>query len=350
MKKIICIALVLVFVFGMSTSAIAAKNGTAQLSELSDEEIINFLKESGVEIPQIFDDEITWALFVRNTIQQVEADPNTFLHYNYSVLHQFANEIKMAVNSYYGVSKVSRRNSRSIADILVDSIPLGEWSDDYLTYNAYGYVLGVNEEINPGVYTWVSLGNQATSYIYNGSANAYTVASWIADDLETLSYTVNTITQVNPNTQVSIHTQLVCVRIHSEGRDWYLDGNGDMVKYHEYHIMKKNTNGLWYHKPYYTMPLKYKYIPSANKIWLSEGCLGVDKEAVRKMGEVYDSEIWFIEYTTPHACEYEYCGNGKHILTCTLCGETSGSVMNCVYINGTCKQCGHYSGGTEFNP
>ena len=63
----------------------------------------------------------------------------------------------------------------------------------------------------------------------------------------------------------------------------------------------------------------------------------------------YDSDIYYIGYDFDHAgYEYEYCGGGRHALTCTTCGATSGSAVACIVRNDTCIVCGYYSGGIQI--
>ena len=60
----------------------------------------------------------------------------------------------------------------------------------------------------------------------------------------------------------------------------------------------------------------------------------------------YTSAIWYVMYTTQCRYEYTYQSDGKHIQKCTICGQTKGSLQSCIYLNNTCRLCGHY----DFTP
>ena len=102
--------------------------------------------------------------------------------------------------------------------------------------------------------------------------------------------------------------------------------------------MKLEEDGFWYHKPGRTCLLKYKHTPSSGTDWTLEYYDG--EEALRQEMVTYDSEIYFIEYTTPHTYKYEMYGYEQHIRICTICGETAGTPMTCMYFNTVCKSCG----------
>lgn len=341
MKKVMCAILIVSLIVVMGPSALATGTEKVTLSELSAEESIAFLVESGVTIPDIFEDELAWSLFIREVIAKVENNPNVVFLYNSSIIYKFANEIKNAVNEYYGVSAcASVANTRSAQDVLQDSILYGSWNDSYLNYNCYGYAIGVEDLIDPGVYDWISKGNDKSTYFYNWYANINTIASWVEEDLEARSYTVNVVSQTMPNTNVGDHLHLICVRKDDDGVP-IADSSGNLLYYfHDYHFMKLGTSGKWYHKPGQTQPLVYKYVPTNSRAWLCEGYDGKNKVALVDESTTYDSGIFYIEYSTPHIYEYRRCGVGQHIKTCTICGITTGSALNCVYVNGTCRICG----------
>lgn len=343
MKKTICVILVIVLIFALHPFVYAAgTTNSGLLSELTDDECIAFLKSSGVEIPALFEEESTWAVFIRSTIEQVEENPHVSFPYGYTVLANFANDIKRAVNEYYGSTQMTQYNLPRSTNILKDNVVCGSWNDSYLNYTCYAYAIGDTVMRDPGQYYWISMGNSASTYIYIDNASISTIASWIEDDLESLGYTVGSVTTTNPNTNVNGHTKLICVRKDNNTVLAGYDQNGNAVYIYDYHLMKLNADGYWYHKPGDTNPLRYKYTPTNSRIWVSEGYKGAENTYFRYEDFTYDSAIYFIEYTTPHDYEHKYCGSGQHIKTCTICQATTGIASNCIYVNGRCKVCKGY--------
>lgn len=331
MKKILCVILV-VMVLTMGVSVSAVNTGIEKLSELSDDECIKFLKDNGVAIPEIYEDELDCVPFVRLIIEQVEEDNNTEFAFGYTVLLEFAYEIKTAVNEYYSNGDIMTiAYESSTSNILQDNIVYGSWQSEYEFYNCYAYAIGLDEAFNPGQIEWVNLGNAKADYLYDWTEDILTIAGWVYDDLVSLGYAVENPTTSMPTTLVDIHTNLVCIRKDN-------DGYGGI---NDYHVMRKGTDGNWYHKPGKTNPLKYKVVPSYEHIWVSEGYNGKDYTYFRISDFTYDSTIYFIKYTTPHKYVYKSCGSNQHISTCTICGETSDSATACIYINYICKFCGH---------
>lgn len=258
-----------------------------------------------MEIPPLFEDEMYWALFVRTTIERIEENPNVEFLYGYSVLSKFANDIKTAVNEYYGTAGVSTfAYIESDEDILLDSTVYGEWTDDYKSYNCYAYVINDDESRDPGVFHWMSFGNDASKYSYNCYANMETILSWIEDDFAYLGFTINSVTTKYTETNPRYHINLICVRKDIDGIPWYYDADGVLHYFYDYHFMKLGADGYWYHKPGKTNPLKYNYVPNVDRPWLSEGYNGETGKYSREDGLTYDSEIYFINYTTP--CEWIY--------------------------------------------
>ena len=72
------------------------------LSSLSESECIEFIKASGVDIPKGFDNDSLGG-FVKEMITSVEEDPYYHLVVSSIVTHDFAEEIRRAVNEYHGI-------------------------------------------------------------------------------------------------------------------------------------------------------------------------------------------------------------------------------------------------------
>lgn len=313
----------------MSTMVFSASALTSEsilLSELSDVECIAFIKDRGVVIPEAYEDEMDSVEFARYVITRVEEDPEAVFSFGYQFLTDFANEIKAVVNDYYQTSQTTGYAYRgSLENILEDNIVVGTWKAEYEDYNCYAYAIGYDTWIHPGQIEWMNMGNDYETYMYNLNANIFTIAGWVQDDLESLGYSVDSPTTAMPDVSVSEHNHLICVR---KDEDTTLD----------FHLMVLKTDGAWYHKPGDTNPLKYKYTPTSGRVWVLEGYNGAIYS--RDEDVTYDSTIYYIKYTTPHEYEYEPCGSNQHIRTCTICGDTSGSAISCVYSNNVCRICG----------
>lgn len=57
MKRMISVMLGFLLVFSMTSNALASNEDIAMLSDLSDQECLAFLKERGLVVPDIYDEE-----------------------------------------------------------------------------------------------------------------------------------------------------------------------------------------------------------------------------------------------------------------------------------------------------
>lgn len=364
MKKIILAVLTLCILSFFCIAVTASENTLPKLSELSDEECMRFLEENDIEMPPIFLSESAWLTFARSIIAQVEGNPDMVIPYNAYVMQHCVSEIKDAVNAYYGVSEINVYANVRSNDVSPSSTVYGSWTDDYMEYGCYVYAIdyyiryeteyGDSLEYDPGHIWWIGNGNSYADYYFNRVANAETIADLVVLDLQELGYTVTIRSTTRPNTTVNSHTKLICLRKDNDGVPTGDDSNGEMTYWYDYHMMKLGADGYWYHKPSQTNPLRYNYTPSNDRIWVKEGYQGYDQEYYCHPGITYESEIWFIEYTTPHVWEYVFWESGQHIERCTICREERladcqwGSVdyvgLNCHQF--TCELCGGLGGNT----
>ena len=260
----------------------------------------------------------------------MEADPAISFPFNYSVFYQFANEIKKAVNEYYGISEyVIPRQTAGITE-LRDSETFTSWDDRYLSYNCYAYAIGhYDDRIDPG--------DLAERY-FSVNMDVDEMAQNVKEDLLELGYTVLSVSDIMPTVPVSAHTHLICIRKDLDG--YLLEGTGASSRIIDYHFMRLDPDGYWYHKPGGTEPLRYLYLPTNDRPWINEG-RGASGELFQYLQWTYDSEIYYILYHS-HAYAYEMCGDEQHILVCTICGQTSGTASDCVYVNDYCTSCGRH--------
>lgn len=293
----ICCVLVAVLLISMSVMLVSAAEETVILSELSDSECIAFIKEHGVEIPDDYEDELSWAPFVKYTIACVEENPSVVFAYNYPVTRDFANAIKDVVNAYYETQNIwsAYAIEHDPNYVLQESIVHGAWVDEFEEYNCYAYAINETDD-------WLCPGD-LSGFVYTVSLSVYTVAQYVKADLEELGYVNVTICETMPETaNIGIHEKVICVRI---------KGGVD------FHFMKLDGDA-WYHKPSYTNTLKYNHIPSEGRNWNNEcSYRGEEYEPTLE----YTSAIRYIVYSDPHTWSYAYYGSGQHIKTCEVCGE-----------------------------
>lgn len=322
-----CLLLALLLCMGVATVNAAEEH---PLSEMSDEDCIAFVSEHGIAIPQWYDTDLEWAPFIRMVISMVEKDPNVSFGFGHTDLLMFAEGIKVAVIESGAISKGTRASGSSTTNILEDNWVVGSWSNSYENYNCYAYAIGQTIMIDPGYYSNNSC---------DGITNPNTIATYIKADLEALGYTGVYISSALHTS--SGHEKAICVRTGI----WYNEHGRYDVK--DYHVMRCETDGYWYHKPGWTNPLKFKYAPNY-KTWYYEAFDGTTYK--RDESAKYTSAIWYVMYTTQCHYEYTYQSDGKHIQKCTTCGQTQGNLQSCVYVNNICRLCGHYGGFTPIEP
>ena len=156
---------------------------------------------------------------------------------------------------------------------LQDSTVVGDWNPLYKRYNCYAYALGRNDKpYLPGGFS----GNT-----YNESQSVTVLALHTKEDLQTseLGYACVRLTSERPTTTAANET-CICIR----------KGPSD------FHYMRLK-NGSWYHKPGGTQPLKYKGVPSTDRVWTNEY---KDDKGMHLPNTYYDSEIVYILYKQSH--------------------------------------------------
>lgn len=323
-KKIISLFLSVLFVLCIASSIPAATvsadtSAPLTLSEMTELECLQFIKDYGVEIPDDFEDEIQWAPFIKKTITLVEDDPYYDFVYNYHVTLEFAQSIQAVVNDYYDISPIEVGSNTMLATsdslasyyTLQDSEVYGTWSEAMRYYNCYAYALNKADAFYaPGSFS----GNT-----YNLSIGLDTLVTYIEEDLRALNYVCLETTIYRPTSEILDNGRnAICFRIGSE----------------DYHFMKLGEEG-WYHKPGNSMTLKYKYIPATARIWTNERVLNT---IAREGNTTYTSAIYFFIYSRSHSFSYTYIGSGCHKSVCNDCGYTV-PYTQCSPV-GNCSKCG----------
>ena len=102
MKKLFYF-LVFIIAFSLISSCfINVKGDDRILSEMTEDECLEFIIDSGVTIPQSYSNSPVLKQFVKNTIICVENNLDTHFAYNYIDTLELAEAIKDVVNEYYG--------------------------------------------------------------------------------------------------------------------------------------------------------------------------------------------------------------------------------------------------------
>ena len=367
MKRLTCLLLCILLTLSFSASIYAVET-RAKLSNMSDLECLNFIKDCGVDIPDDYEDETIWAPFVKQTILQVEENPHCIFLYSYTVTERFAEDIREVVNNYYCITtntlstlSAQTNNSRYV---LEKSTPIGTWSAVYINYNCYAYgVEHTNDRYNPGeIYDMLD-------YTFSLSNSDQANFDLIRMDLLYLGYHCIVF---NPN-NISYSK-------------WY-DGYRTICyrfSTYDYHFMRMDNN-CWTHKPGKSQPLQFNYWPSDAPRWSNEGIyngVAMDdtveyttpvKYVMYCVPEVrYNENNQHIKYCpgyntkikTESCSQYSYCGNSSigdyHKMGCDECGNIVNNNMTACYMvwipygiyNGVschilgCAYCGHTNGGT----
>lgn len=325
MKKTLTIITTIALLLSLFASAAASE--TTMLSDMSENECIDFVKQYNIEIPGDYSEEI-WAPFIKEIIGIVEENPEYEFAFNYTATLEFANAIKAAVNDYYGTSIISNATqsigqytTRTSSYALQDSTLVGAWMPIHSDYNCYVYSIEIPEFIyvNPGYWSKQSL---------DLSMAIGDIAGLAVDDLIALDHERVYSGRTIDTTNLCTNEKIICVR-----RGMY-----------DYHFMKLDSD-KWYHKPATSAILKYNYIPSVMRTWSNERVLGsgpVEPEIY------YDSEIIYISYDG-HDWEYTNNGDGTHTKSCSICGDVFTKNCNLEYTNLTntrhsvaCTVCDYY--------
>lgn len=334
MKKLIALCLVLALLLVVRPLSAAYTTGGAKLSTLSDEAILAFLEEYDVEIPEGFaETDAELAATVRAWIAQVENSPNTEFNYNHSVLYDFSNSIKVAVNDYYGITPNTGLISTFAAYQLQQST-LWWRPDNYQNFNCYAYALGRSDRTyNPGDFS------EEISYSEFKNMSTEDLAGCVENDLrgDEYGYGCVTITLTRPDYEDLAATKTaICIR---KGK--YNSNDPDYHLARLFYETEDEYGDAWRHKPGSSYILQYIYYPSSSVDWIGEG-YGPSGATLNTNGLTYTGEIYYIIFA-------ENCAFGAPVLThdyhqgttnyyqytktCTQCGATA-SYTRSEYCNG----------------
>ena len=228
---------------------------------MSKDECYMFVVSNGVNIPSSMDDFSSVKDLIKSIIITIEKNPTYTFNYNFIDTAKFAEEVKSLVIEYYGLEDYSSIVNKSLRSYyeLQDSYVYGdgEWKSyggDYKTkwysYNCYAYAIGRTESpVNYGEYY-----EQYQPGILSGNGSFYysmdieELAQLVCDDLSSLGMTNINVSNEIPSV-LNNDYKMICVRKSSN----------------DYHFMKYDIQtDSWYHKPWRSAVLRYKFIPQNN--------------------------------------------------------------------------------------
>lgn len=313
------VILIIVLVIGLCIPVSAAEqcNSPKVLSELTEEECVEFILSKGVCIPDELSDYKSLGTFVKNVISTVEKDPNHMFVINYSVTYRLANEIKEVVNEYYGIDSSSDTISRSTRSLysLQYSTPYGNWKNEYLEYNCYGYAIDQKGAID-GIYIAFEPGDfdpESPSFSLNMSVSQ--MAELTVSDLENLgNQCCGYGADYSKFAALSSTHKVICIR------------KCNTAGLEDFHFMRLYGSS-WRHKPGNTQVLTLNSRPNQST-WFNE----VSFNNVEYSGDrYYNSAIYYIAYGNNHKYTASFGGEDYHsgnqhyylvLNTCVVCGDT----------------------------
>ena len=313
------------------------------LSLMSEEECVAFVKENGISLPAIYENEAEWGPFVKQVIIMAEKDTNVALPISYAVKIEVAEEICALVNAYYGITPeralMTSTSGTYTVNPLTDSEVYSVWSDGFEYYNCYGFAIETYEKIDPGHYEYNNNPPEDMErYVLDLASSSIedirdkTIADLETEGKERVFYQTNAMDTSN----LCINETIICVR---RGPD-------------DYHFMRYTSDG-WLHKPGTTQILRYLGTPTYGELWTNEHvAYDIENYFFRYYPEsytetVYNSTIYFISYNG-HSWSYTSNQNGTHTKTCSICDDAFQYSCNLTYSyigdsmhSAVCTDCGY---------
>ena len=290
-KRFIFTLIALLLLTPLCALLLSPQEATAKevLSELSDQQLLEFLAAYEIEIPDEIESVENYIDGIRIWIVRTEENPAVRFQYGSCVLNDLSNEIKDAVNDYYGVSP--QISPYSTSGYKLQDSTLYSWDPKTMkSYSCYGYAIGRNELLDPGIICGM--------YKPIGECTIYELAQFTKFDLESMGYACVSTPSTRPTSQSLRSGQTaICIRYGYDGDFW-----------HDYHFMRLFGN-VWRHKIGRTAVLTYTYLPSDSRIWLGEG---VDDEGTFPGNYSYYGPIYYIVFGNTHAYSERYSGNEYH--------------------------------------
>lgn len=291
LKKISISVLLFILVTTLTLTLVVGRSSFA-IAATSEKDLEQVLKDNGINVPEEIKSVSGWEEIVEKFVN--ESSPNAYRSFSYNKTYEFFEELSQK-NSLLA-EPLNYYSTYQLQDSLVQN-QSGDWvsNDGYFkqvweNYNCYAY--SINRVEQPNFYSSFRQ-YQPGDFVKNGQEyymgmSVYNLANIIKPDLEAMGMSNVNIFDYIPS--LEDNQELICVRVGSQ----------------DYHFMRydKQTDA-WYHKPGSTAVLKYKYIPSNDRIWTNEySWYGSENSGTIE----YDSDIKFIRYTkntyqVPHSSQ-----------------------------------------------
>lgn len=269
MKRIVALIFLTIYVllFTVPVQASDAHHALTldYLNSMSREEALIVLQESGLVLPQVYQEDHSLALrSINRILTSLSDNPSSLQGINYTQLRLLATEVSNLLG--YDIDLITTRYSAT-----GDSSPLGSWSESYRNYNCYSYALGITgNPHDPGDWGGFTFNPSSVVWIKNG----------IISDLQYMGY--STTASTTKPSSLNSGEKIICARISTDGTD--------------YHVMRSVSSvNLWYHKPGISVPLKWNHTSPGYTTWSAEfygnGNNWYDG------GVSYSGTIWYIKYS-----------------------------------------------------
>jgi hypothetical protein len=128
---------------------------TTPLTEMDDLELVNFVMQIGIDVPEDLIDSVEFGSAIKDIIQA-----NSRSSYSFTITQDLAEEIQGLIDVYQGNSQVFLQNGMSQSDqssimsvashTLENNLVIyngswsstgGDWSSSYLNYNCYSFAI-----------------------------------------------------------------------------------------------------------------------------------------------------------------------------------------------------------------
>ncbi len=255
----------------MNLCAYAEEN--KKLSEMTEDECINFLKSQGTEIPKEYIDYIQLGYTVKEMIIYIEEHPEAEHIYNYTAKDELFTNVRETVLKYYDIKNENNGfiSAYSTAAVTLQySKALYSWNEGFRNYNCYGFAIDVTAIINPGYKLGVVYDANTISMM-----TIDRMANLAASDLSSLGYTNVTYGRTRPSYQSGY--KVIAIRKSLD----------------DFHFMVEVSSNVWRHKPGLTVELQYNYSSPASGKWINEG---IGRYGVEGGDIEYTSDIIYIKY------------------------------------------------------
>ncbi len=245
-----------------------------KLSEMTEEECIDFLELQGTEIPKEYIDYTELGSTVKKMIIYIEEHPEAEHIYNYTAKDELFTNVRETVLKYYDIkiendSFIATYSATAVA-ALQYSKALGIWNKNCETRNCYGYAINETGKLNPGYMVGASYDANSISTI-----SIERFANLAASDLMRLGYT--NVTYVSTRPQFQSGYKIIAVRKCSD----------------DFHFMAETSSNIWRHKPGDSVELQYNYSSPASGKWTNEG---IGRYGLQGGNVEYNSNIMYIKY------------------------------------------------------